>query len=157
MRKLDFSWPAIVVAAALLCGVLFGGCATTGMPAGATFQQKLTADEMVLGAVKNDIATQCPKMAPVASLVAKALAIAMNPYDVLNDVTEALAAIPELKQDYDSIACAIKVVLADYKKYFQAAPAASPAAKSAAVKIDALERALVMMNAPKGDTCVASR
>lgn len=30
MRKLDFSWPAIVVAAALLCGVLFGGgCAPT--------------------------------------------------------------------------------------------------------------------------------
>lgn len=128
------------------------GCATSGLPAGATFQQKLTADEMVLGAIKNDIQNQCPKMAPVAGLVAKALAVAMNPTDVVSDIVEALAAVPELKQDYDAVSCAIKVVLADYKKYFKAAPT-----PKTAQRIQVLERALVMLGAPAGDTCVASR
>lgn len=157
MRTLDFSWPAIAVATALLVVALFSGCATTGMPANATFTQKLTADEMVLGAVKNDIAGQCPKMAPVAGLISKALAVATNPTDVINDISEAVSAVPDLVQDYDSISCAIKVVLADYKKYFKAAPAASPAAKAAAARITVLERALVMLNAPASDTCMASR
>lgn len=157
MRTLDFSWPAIAVATALLVVALFSGCATTGMPANATFQQKLTADEMVIGAVKNDIAGQCPKMAPVAGLISKALAVATNPTDVINDISEAVSAVPDLVQDYDSISCAIKVVLADYKKYFKTAPAASSAAKSVAAKITVLERALVMLNAPASDTCMASR
>lgn len=136
----------------VVLALILSGCATSGLPANATFQQKLTADEMVLGAIKNDIASQCPKMAPVAGLVSKALAVAMNPYDVLNDVMEALAAFPDLKQDYDAISCAVKTVLADYHKYFKAAPTAKTAQQ-----IETLEKVLVLLDAPAGDMCVASR
>lgn len=118
--------------------IILSGCATVGMKSDATVIDKVKADAAVLTQMRQDIKDKCPKMAPVADLVAKAVAVALDYTDVLQDIEEAAAALPDLKQDYDAVSCAIKVVLEDYKRYFKAAPSATVAAK-----IAILERSLV--------------
>jgi hypothetical protein len=139
----------------LILPLVLTGCATLGMKSDATIIQKIEADAAVLNQMKQDIKDKCPKMAPIAGLVAKAIAVAANYADVLNDIEEAISAVPDLKQDYDAISCAIKTVLEDYKKFFKAAP--SP---QAAAKIVALEQALVELGNPSADAgvlCAGSR
>lgn len=133
----------------LVCLVLTG-CAVTGLPKDATVAQKMQADVDALKSVAADIKTQCPKLAPVAGLISKAIAVAANPLDVLSDVMNAMAAYPDLKQDYDAISCAVKVVLADFKK-MKPSPAVS-------AKIATLEQLIVMLDEPGAtDLMCASR
>lgn len=129
-----------------LCLVLclsLAGCATVGMKSDATFMDKVHADAAVLNQMQQDIKDKCPKMAPIANLIARAVAVAADYADVLNDIEQAVAAIPDLKQDYDAVACAVKTVLDDYKRFFKAAPSAATAAK-----VTMLERTLVELGYP---------
>lgn len=123
---------------ALCLAISLAGCATAGMAPGATLGQKLGADAAAIQKIAQDIRDKCPKMAPIAGLISKALAIAATPADVVSDVLEAVSAIPDLKQDYDAVSCAVKTALDDYKAIFKRAPSPQVAAKVAQ-----LERALV--------------
>lgn len=127
------------VTSLVLCLAL-SGCAVTGLPANATVAQKMQADVDALKSVAADIKAQCPKLAPVAGLISKAIAVASDPYNVLQDVLSAMSAYSDLKQDYAAIKCAVDVVLSDLKKL---KPSATVSAQ-----IETLQNLLVILDTP---------
>lgn len=112
----------------VLAGIFMSGCATSFTKPGSTFGQKTQDDITAIKQVAADVTAQCPKLAPIANLVAAAVSVAQDPYDLINDITQALRGYEDLRQDYSAISCAVKVVLEDYKKL---KPTSATAAKTA--------------------------
>lgn len=138
-------WLWISLAAIMVCGGLFGGCATTGMPANATVAQKMQADAGALKQIATDVQTKCgPQFAPLAPLIASALAVAADPYNALADIMAAISAIPALAQDYKGAACVVGTIRDDVHAFFGPAPTATPAAAPAPKPSAELQRAAEM-------------
>lgn len=136
---------SIWFAAILVAGGVFMGCATTGMSANATIAQKMQADALVMNKIKTDVEAACGgQWAPLAPLVASALAVASDPYNAVNDVMAALGAIPALVQDYKAATCVVKTIRDDIHTFFGPAPAATPAAAPASKPTAELQRAAEM-------------
>lgn len=109
------------------------GCATTGLPANATFAQKIQADAAVMGKIANDVKTACgPQFGPVAPIVVAILSVAADPYNALNDVMQAIGVIPLLAQDVKGAQCVVTTIRDDIHSFFgpAPAPAAAPATKA---------------------------
>lgn len=124
---------ALWFAAILVAGGVFMGCATTGLPANATFSQKIHADAAVMGKIANDVKTACgPQFAPTAPIVVAILSVAADPYNALNDVMQAIGVIPLLAQDVKAAQCVVKTVRDDIHAFFSPAPAAVPASAPSA-------------------------
>jgi hypothetical protein len=122
---------SIWFAAILVAGGVFAGCATTSLPANATVAQKMQADAAALKQIATDVQTKCgPQFAPVAPLIASALAVAADPYSALADIMAALGAIPALAQDYKAATCVVTTIRDDIHALFGTAPAPASAPKS---------------------------
>jgi hypothetical protein len=138
-RAKDAPAPDLKLVPLLVAGLLtLTGCPLATTPASATLGQKVEADVSAIKQVAADVKAQCPKLAPLSNLIADAVSVANDPYDLLNDIMTAVREYPQLKQDYDAIKCAVRVVLDDYK-------AMKPTAKTAHA-VTVLEDALVLLN-----------
>jgi len=137
---------------ALVLALSLSGCATSGTPAGATTAQKLQSDVQALHQIASDVQTKCgPQFAPLAPLIASALAVAADPYNALADIMAAVSAIPALAQDYKALACVVATIRDDIE-------ALKPkAGTTAAMQIDMANQVLVLLASPPADMCVASR
>jgi len=131
MRFNLFDW-MLVVALGFVLGVACAGCATTSLPANATVAQKMQADVGALKQIGSDVQTKCgPLVAPLAPLIASALAVAADPYNALADVMAALGAIPALAQDYKAATCVVTTIRDDIHALFGPAPTPAPAPTAA--------------------------
>lgn len=107
---------------------LVSGCPIAGMPPNATFAQKLQADIKAVDKIATDVKAQCgakfSSFSPTLATFVNGLANYTNP---MSDIAAAAALVPELKDDYDALACVLRVVEADIKVL--KAPAAQAHAK----------------------------
>lgn len=102
--------------AGLAFAIAASGCATVATPPNATLAQKLQADEALVLKIVADVGTKCgPKFASFGKTVSGIVAIASTPADVLSDVMEAAALIPDLANDYQALTCVISTTGADLK------------------------------------------
>lgn len=114
-QPVDVAKALIPFAIGFTFAVALSGCATSGTPANATLAQKLQADAAALQTIAKDVKTKCgPQFAPLAPLIASALAVAADPTNVVADIMTAVSMIPAVAQDVKGVTCVVTTIRDDF-------------------------------------------
>lgn len=111
----------------VLVSASVSGCATVASNPGDTTGQKFATDVAALKGIAEDVKAQCgPQYVSLAPLLASALAVAADPYNVMGDAMAIAQSYATVAADIKALECVVKVVQADVKALKPKAPVLPP-------------------------------